>query len=213
MSSFRLQSGDSGFNSRVDALFSSLQTAAVDLEPQLRSLSESRDDVTSGEGDKDVFGKPLTSVVSWRGRGRGASAARNSTPDYVKNPQKWTRYNMKDTKLLSDMENKQVGLRLFDELRKRRIHEDGEEESKCDVTDEGCSDQSPKILFKKPLKPTDADVGDDDEPRDIADDFFGGAKKLRLQEYVVGKSTRRRCLKRNICSSLEKKKEGLLNKK
>lgn len=205
MSSFRLQSGDSGFNSRVDALFSSLQTVAVDLEAQPRVTTE--EDEGNEDRDRDVFRKPLGTAVGWRGRGGGprGRAPRNTTPDYVKNPQKWTRYNMKDTQLLSDRENKQVGLELFDELRTRRIQEDENKEGECGVSDEGGS-EAPKIVFKKPTKSADADIIDDqddgDQPENLANAYFGGAKKLRMQEYVVGKPSRKRSLKKNDSSSL-----------
>ncbi|KAG7171624.1 protein TSSC4-like [Homarus americanus] len=203
MSSFKLKSGDSSFNSRVDALFSSLQTVAVDLEPQLKrsfdEISDDKEDDSAGnDGDRGEFRRPQGTGLTWRGRGRGRGlhGPRNDTPDYVKNPQKWTKYSMKDTKVLINRENQQVGLKLFDELRTRRAQEDD------DVVEEGASDDGcSKIVFKKPTKSSDDDDDDKDDEDDAVEEnpaaeIFGGAKKIRLREYEVGKPNRKKNMKK-----------------
>lgn len=204
MSSFRLQSGDSEFNSRVDALFSSLQTVAVDLKAsQSQGTKRPHEDdeatpAAAGDDDGGEFCKPQGMPPPWRGgrgrgraRGRGSVGPRNSTPDYIKNPSNWTRYSMKDTKVLSDRENKTEGLRLFHDLQARRLQEE--------QGNDGGGDDEPvtsgdKIVFKKPAKPsTDLDVEmekeeESDEVENSADALFGGPKKFRLPQYEVGKS-------------------------
>ncbi|KAK7080600.1 hypothetical protein SK128_023832 [Halocaridina rubra] len=225
MSSFKLHSEDSAFNNRVDALFSSLQNVAVDLElpskrdfedtggddseaswgriggqtgPKFRK-SEGEDSIcTVGGSSEQHFKVPVgcpPRTLGGRGHVPRKFGPRNSTPDYVKNPQNWTRYSMKDTKVLSDGENKQVGLQLFGELRARRLEEEGKrDDTESDVADEGLSD---KILFQKPLKQTgDEDEKESDHAEATANEaFFGGTKKFRKQEYKVGKTKNKNKLK------------------
>lgn len=205
MSSFKLHSEDSEFNNRVDTLFSSLQTAAVDLEPQTKRSWEEDEDNEEEEDSEDSFGRigqkpphkfrrPEGLPPQWRGRGghRGNSRTfgpRNSTPDYVKNPQNWTRYNMKDVKVLSDRENKQIGLQLLDDLRSQRIEKESGDYEASEEEEVGC----PKITFKKPVKPevknkSSDDNEDESESNISADALFGGTKKFRMEEYEVGQS-------------------------
>ncbi|KAK3858009.1 hypothetical protein Pcinc_033800 [Petrolisthes cinctipes] len=208
MSSFRLQSGDTEFNSRVDALFSSLQTVAVDLHTTQAAQGTKRphdDDDDDNDGDEandGEFCKHQGMPPPWRGvrgrgtgsRGRGSLGPRNTTPDYIKNPSNWTRYTMKDTKVLSDRENKIEGLKLYSDLQSRRLQE---EEGGGGGSGEGVSGEEPeascdKIVFKKPLKPpTDMDTEMEEEPdqdESSADALFGGPRKFRLPQYEVGKS-------------------------
>ncbi|XP_064087878.1 U5 small nuclear ribonucleoprotein TSSC4-like [Macrobrachium nipponense] len=197
MSSFKLHSADSAFNDRVDALFNSLQTVAVDLDSQSPEKRPFEDD---GANDVDAveihsgtighkFRKPAGLPPKWRGRGCAAKrlcGPRNETPDYVKNPQNWTRYSMKDTKVSSDRENKEIGLELYEELRARKMDSPKEGEARED--EEGC----PKIIFKKPVKPAEAvqETRPSEAPEHSLglDENFGGTKKFRMPEYQVGQS-------------------------
>ncbi|KAK4310645.1 hypothetical protein Pmani_017812 [Petrolisthes manimaculis] len=211
MSSFRLQSGDTEFNSRVDALFSSLQTVAVDLHTTQAQGTKRPHDDDDGDDNGDEandgeFCKPQGMPPPWRGvrgrgrgiRGRGSLGPRNTTPDYIKNPSNWTRYNMKDTKVLSDRENKIEGLKLYNDLQSRRVEEEegggggGGSGSGEDVSGEEPEASCDKIVFKKPLKPaTDMDTEMEEEPEQdesSADALFGGPRKFKLPQYVVGKS-------------------------
>ncbi|XP_047473986.1 protein TSSC4-like [Penaeus chinensis] len=237
MASFRLHSEDSEFNNRVDALFSSLATAATEHEPRVSKRPREEDDNDSGdshrkdgefkrplgknlnqrgnessssEGDiqspcdggssKDgEFRRPNSRPPNWRGRGRGPL---NSTPDYVKNPQKWTRYSMRGTKVLSDRENKAEGLRLFDKLRTRRMEgEAGEEE------DDYQQKETEKIVFKKPVKVEDEGGMNEKEESDMsADALFGGPKKVKLPEYVVGQTKQRNKLKKRADNAEDSQK-------
>ncbi|XP_037777298.1 protein TSSC4-like [Penaeus monodon] len=231
MSSFRLHSEDSEFNNRVDALFSSLATAATEHEPRMAKRPHEEDDNDSGdsrrrdgefrrpfgknlhqrdnessssEGDggssrDGEFRRPNSRPPNWRGRGRGPL---NSTPDYVKNPQKWTRYSMRETKVLSDRENKAEGLRLFDKLRTRRMEGEAEE-------DEGGYQQKEieKIVFKKPVKAEDEGGINEKEESDMsADALFGGPRKVKLPEYVVGQTKQRNKHKKRADNAEDSKK-------
>lgn len=211
MSSFRLQSGDANFNSRVDALFASLQTAAVDLQPQMKRPHEDEEEPDEGhicranedDSDRHEFRRPRGFPPSRRGR--RSFGPRNNTPDYVKNPQKWTRYSMKDTKVLSDRENTKVGLKLLDELRTRRMEADGQEDQEPSGVD------NPKILFKKPAKVTDDDdkeTEEEDSLDNCADALFGGVKKFKKTEYVVGKSKQHKVKKADIVRKVESEAEA-----
>lgn len=223
MSSFRLHSEDSEFNNRVDALFSTLATAATEHEPRVGKRPHEEEGNDSGDshkrvgefkrpsgnplrlqdsesysGDSDTqrpcdggssrdgeFRRPCNRPPSWRGRGRGRGPL-NSTPDYVKNPQKWTRYSMKETKVLSDRENKAEGLRLFDKLRTRRMEDEGE------MDDDYQHKETEKIVFKKPVKIEEEEgLKEKEESGMSADALFGGTKKVKLPEYVVGQTKQR----------------------
>ncbi|XP_027228380.2 U5 small nuclear ribonucleoprotein TSSC4 [Penaeus vannamei] len=237
MSSFRLHSEDSEFNNRVDALFSSLATAATEHEPRVAKRPHEEDDNDSGDSnrrdgetrrpfgknlhqrDKESsssegefqrpcdggssrdgeFRRPYSRPPTWRGRGRGPL---NSTPDYVKNPQKWTRYSMKDTKVLSDRENKAEGLRLFDKLRTRRMEGEAGE-------DEGDYQQKEieKIVFKKPVKVEDeVGINEKEESDMSADALFGGPKKVKMPEYVVGQTKQKNKHKKRADNAEDSKK-------
>lgn len=202
MSSFRLHSTDSDFNTRVDALFSSLQTAAHDLEPQLKRKHED-DDEQEEEGteygrERQSFRRPQGRPPQWRGRGggrgRGSFGPRNSTPDYIKNPHNWTRYNMRDTRVLSDSENRRVGERLLADLEARPDRDKtADQNMDCDEDDS----THHKIIFKKPSASSAADTKgsksmEQDEEQETEEEMpnteFVGSKKFVMQEYVVGKT-------------------------
>lgn len=195
MSSFRLHSSDLDFNTRVDALFSSLQTAAKDLEPQLkRKHEEEAEQEEEGMEDgreRQSFRRPQGRPPQWRGRGgsrgRGGFGPRNSTPDYIKNPQKWTRYSMRDTSVLSDSENRREGQKLLADLEARPDRDKTGENQDMDF-----EDTHPKIVFKKPSASSAAETEcsnsvELDEEAEMFDTEFGGSKKFVMQEYVVGK--------------------------
>lgn len=223
MSSFRLQSGDSEFNSRVDALFSSLQSVSVDLQASQGTKRPHEDNEANAAvgDDGGEFCKPQGMPPPWRGgRGRGRGRGRgprNSTPDYIKNPSKWTRYSMKDTKVLSDRENEIEGLRLFQELRTRRLQKeqgsgdgDGNDEpvTSCD-----------KIVFKKPVKPStdpmDVEMAKEEESHQVessADALFGGQQKFRLPQYEVGKSKSKPKPKKQSNEKIDKDEKEASNK-
>ncbi|XP_063870111.1 U5 small nuclear ribonucleoprotein TSSC4-like isoform X2 [Scylla paramamosain] len=202
MSSFKLKSGDTEFNTRVDALFSSLQTAAKDLEPQLKrkheeeaEQEEEEEEETEDSREKQPFRRPQGRPPLWRGRGggrgRGRGGPRNSTPDYIKNPQKWTRYNMHDTHVLSDSENKREGLRLLADLEARTDKDKAVADQDMDTEEDSC----PKIIFKKPsvsssIEPKYSKPAEDkkeEEVMEMLNTELGSSKKFVMPEYVVGK--------------------------
>ncbi|MPC29165.1 Protein TSSC4 [Portunus trituberculatus] len=196
MSSFKLQSGDTEFNTRVDALFSSLQTAAKDLEPQLKRKheeAEQEEEEIEDDREKQPFRRPQGRPPLWRGRGgRGRGRGpRNSTPDYIKNPQKWTQYNMRDTRVLSDSENKREGLKLLADLEARTDKDNAAADQDMDFEEDPC----PKIIFKKPsvssfIEPKYSKSAEDkaeEEVMEKLDTEFGASKKFVMPEYVVGK--------------------------
>lgn len=111
---------------------------------------------------------------------------------------------MKETKVLSDRENTQVGLRLLDDLRTRRTQDEGHEDQDLSSND------SPKIVFKKPTKSTgnDQETEDDSSLDCPLDAVFGGVKKYKMTEYVVGKSKQSKLKKANLIGKVDVEAEA-----
>lgn len=211
---FHLSSVDREFNSRVDALFSSLQTAETNLEPLIKDNKyegdDSRDNLEEGafkrpslqdNTGRDNFKRPKGNPSSWRSRpvhGQNRFRPHHKTPDYVKNPEAWTCYSIKSTKVLSDFENKNEGLKLMEELKTRRL--EGEASELKDEDSPVCNESTEnKIVFKKPTmssKNIQNDALNDEDNGETSsqtqdrslDAIFGGTRKLVQKEYEVGKS-------------------------
>ena len=64
-------------------------------------------------------------------------------PDFKKNPQKYTKYSLKDTDLLNNKSNSQAAFSFLREMdeRKRKVDQDDDE-----------GDEKKKVVFKKPKK-------------------------------------------------------------
>ncbi|CAL4166383.1 unnamed protein product, partial [Meganyctiphanes norvegica] len=202
MSAFHLTSVDKEFNNRVDALFSSLQTAETNLEPLIKD-NKHEDEGNRNNHEENTFKIPKGNPRSWRGQNRFRSHYK--TPDYVKNPESWTCYSIKNTKILSDQENRDEGFKLMEELKTRQ---QGSETSELQSEDSpACIEtEENKILFKKPTDSTKNtqnyvkhNEGDDGQSSEIQarsiDAIFGGSKKLVQKEYEVGKSKSQNKLK------------------
>lgn len=149
-----------------------------------RDHDEVEDEEESGK--RQCFSRPQGRPPQWRGgrggRGgfRGGSGPRNPTPDYIKNPQKWTRYSMRDTKVLTDAENKKEGLRLITNLTQNRTEAE-------DMESDG---DEHKIIFKKPTaseKAEDAAMEEEEEEKDEETQLLMNSRKFHKPEYVVGK--------------------------
>ncbi|XP_076066002.1 U5 small nuclear ribonucleoprotein TSSC4-like [Oratosquilla oratoria] len=177
MSSFRLSSDDSSFNNRVNALFDSLDAAAAS-NPLTSTSDEPGDPAVENESRENedlIFARPKIPVRRDNRRGRGA-------PDYIKHPEKWTRYSMKETKCLSDRENKELGLKMYEELRSQHA---GNEQEHVDL--------DKRVIFKNPRRKVEELEGCEEEenPKKYQDtalnSVFGGTKKLVMREHEVGK--------------------------
>ena len=74
-------------------------------------------------------------------------------PDYVKNPSKWTKYELKDDGsevlrgMSQDRVNKYAAFQFLDEVKKRKMSTRLQQDSEDSITD-GVA----KVVFKKPLK-------------------------------------------------------------
>jgi len=206
MDAFHLSSGDKEFNNRVDALFGSLQTAETNLESLIKdNKHEDCSDRDNPEefpfkrpcdkvsSEEHAFKRPKGNPPAWRGR------QKDKTPDYVKNPDSWTCYSIKTTKVLSDHENRHEGLKLMEELKTRRLDSETTELQSEDLPAASVESGKNKVLFSKPTVLTKSAQNDSINNEDIAgqsseiqdrslDAIFGGSKKLVQKEYEVGKS-------------------------
>ena len=137
------------------------------------------------------------------------------TPDFVRNPGKWTKYSLADdgTKklkgLTADQVNKHVAFQFLDEPKKRK-HSDQSLSSSdsLQISQSKPSEvQSQKVVYKKPIVARDLKEGDSkcDGLPDSASSkskqlVFGegggaGAGVIRMSEYTVGtKATQKKKL-------------------
>ena len=121
-------------------------------------------------------------------------------PDYVKNPSKWTKYELKDDGsevlrgMSQDQVNKYAAFQFLDEVKKRKMSTRLQQDSEDSTTDDS-TDSVAKVVFKKPLKNPDrfgkqANSTEDGTMVDITQssraDSEGG---IKTAEYVVGSKT------------------------
>ena len=140
-----------------------------------------------------------------RGRGsssRGGRARGERDPDYVKNPSKWTKYDLKEDGsqvlrgMSEDQVNKYAAFQFLDQVKKRKtafsLEHGGETGSGESEEREGKS--SAKVVFKKPrsraAKPGSREgPGSDVRTGDAASSVgaHGGLSGgIKMAEYVVG---------------------------
>ncbi|KAF2365497.1 tumor suppressing sub-chromosomal transferable candidate 4 [Trinorchestia longiramus] len=197
--SFKLSSSDCDFNSRVNDLFSCLNSVETTL-PEDGLVFESS---TSGLFQRDKHGtlssgsqsfdgnfkRPNQSNIPQRKKLKNVGGSTN-TPDYELHPESWTCYSMRDTKLLNDEQNKKACLQLLSDLKQNKAALENE-----DKFDE-CKD---KIVFKKPSQKS-GNLSDASDTRDeiqevrssaVASDV-GGTKKFVMEEHVVGVSKKKK---------------------
>lgn len=104
-----------------------------------------------------------------------------ATPGYLSCPEKWTKYDMEDTEVMNDAQNKRAALQLLADLREKK---------KSLTPEEVDNDDASKIVFKKPShKQSQDSVMDVSSYENVVTDMsgdFGGTKKIMMDEYVVG---------------------------
>lgn len=132
------------------------------------------------------------------------------TPDFVRNPGKWTKYSLADdgTKelkgLTADQVNKHVAFQFLDELKKRKQQSEQHLSSSDSLQifqAEPSEVQSQKILYKKPIVARDSKEGNskcDGLPESarlkskqlvFGEGGGAGAGVVRMPEYTVGTKT------------------------
>lgn len=144
--------------------------------------------------------------------GRSQHRRPGRTPDFVRNPGKWTKYSLADdgTKelkgLTADQVNKHVAFQFLDELKKRKHSEQSSSGSdSLQISQSKPSEvQSQKVVFKKPIVARDLKEGGnecDGMPESARSKskqvVFGegggaGAGVIRMSEYTVGTKTKQK---------------------
>ena len=113
--------------------------------PENEEWSKKPASSSSNRDDSHEFRKPKGfGGGQRRGRGRGGGG-HGKMPDFAKNPEKYTKYSLKDVDLTNNRSNSEAAFAFLDELRKR--NQDGEVEDKFNAHQSG-----QKIVFKKPTK-------------------------------------------------------------
>jgi len=218
---FRLSSSDAGFSRRVDGLFSCLDGIASSVgkdglvfEPSQSFASvksrlsydfdASSMSKSSGEtGMKSLkdgdFLRPSQANIPQKSLKRNRNG--DPRPNYVKDPNKWTCYSMKDTEELDDSQNKSAALQLLADLKSR------DNASVSAVQDEPMEEDT-KIVFRKPSRKVVEETSVKESTSDevwASSANFGGSKKFMMPEYVVGaKEVCRKKLKANATVSRRK---------
>lgn len=120
------------------------------------------------------------------------------TPDFVRNPGKWTKYSLADdgTKelkgLTADQVNKHVAFQFLDELKKRKHSEQSlSGGDSLQISQSKPSEvQSQKVVFKKPIAARDLKEDDSKSKQLVFGEGGGaGAGVIRMSEYTVGTKT------------------------
>ena len=137
---------------------------------------------------------------SKRHRGGCSRSKANQEPDYVRNPSKWAKYDLREDGsqvlkgMSQDQVNKYAAFQFLDEVQKRKVSSrlQRDDESNTDVLDN--STESAKVVFKKPSKnlskaskrdSTRGNVGKVDVSSSLrAQESHGGG--IKMAEYVVG---------------------------
>ena len=176
---FQLRGGSLGFSDRSRNIFESLESAV-----KLTSAQLGDDNVLSG-----TFARPAppSPPPLARGRKSGMPPTRippkhqqptppvaSKLPDYLANPERWTRYNLDDVPETSDRRNSQVATQFIQGLQEqRRSQEDLGESFLPTFNQSQASGDQHKILFSKP-RPSSREEG------------AGGQKQGRQRKAGVG---------------------------
>ena len=169
-----------------------------------------------------------------RRHGRGGTGGRcraHHEPDYVKNPSKWTKYDLKEdgSQVLrgmnQDQVNKYAAFQFLDEIKKRKVTSSLTEHDDETVT-EGSdnSAETTKVVFKKPSKGASRTgqqgraegVRSEDGTLEMRGQEGHSGGGLKMAEYVVGSKAaaqlhrvRERRQKRTKLVSLQSEEEEL----
>ena len=154
------------------------------------------------EDNKDgEFKKPKFEHSPGRGRhnhhrGGGGRGRGGRVPDHVKNPEKYTKYSLKDVPELSDRSNSAAA---FDFLRKLKENKDEESEPPADL--------SQKIVFKKRekketnIKKVDMTTDEDESSVSVK------PKESKMEQSSNSKSKSKKKSKQMLLSHLDEDEE------
>ncbi|XP_020335177.1 protein TSSC4 [Oncorhynchus kisutch] len=152
---FSLTGGSSSFSNRSRSIFDCLESAA-----KLSSSHLGQDNVIDG-----VFARPPPPPLLPSGKKYGEKVGelvskppqKRGVPDYLVNPERWTRYDLEDVPETSDSKNSMVAQQYIQSLQqkeKESTMEDDPEEPFTPTFNQGQSSSSEhKIVFSRPSRP------------------------------------------------------------
>nr|XP_029495315.1 protein TSSC4-like [Oncorhynchus nerka]XP_029495316.1 protein TSSC4-like [Oncorhynchus nerka]XP_029495317.1 protein TSSC4-like [Oncorhynchus nerka]XP_029495318.1 protein TSSC4-like [Oncorhynchus nerka] len=151
---FSLTGGSSSFSNRSRSIFDCLESAA-----KLSSSHLGQDNVIDG-----VFARPPPPPLLPSGKKYGEKVGelvskppqKRGVPDYLVNPERWTRYDLEDVPDTSDSKNSMVAQQYIQSLQqkeKENTMEDDPEEPFTPTFNQGQSSSSEhKIVFSRPSR-------------------------------------------------------------
>ncbi|XP_071014118.1 U5 small nuclear ribonucleoprotein TSSC4-like [Oncorhynchus clarkii lewisi] len=152
---FSLTGGSSSFSNRSRSIFDCLESAA-----KLSSSHLGQDNVIDG-----VFARPPPPPLLPSGKKYGEKVGelvskppqKRGVPDYLVNPERWTRYDLEDVPETSGSKNSMVAQQYIQSLQqkeKENTMEDDPEEPFTPTFNQGQSSSSEhKIVFSRPSRP------------------------------------------------------------
>ncbi len=138
----------------------------VDKFAAFRDRGRREDD--RGGGEEGGFKRPSP---RWQ-RGGGGGRGGGRVPDFRKNPDKYTKYSLRDTDLLDNASNSQAAFAFLRELDERKR---GEEKGEGDRSPADL--QAAKFTFRKPARKRGADKEEEDKEGGGSKGSDGGKKE------------------------------------
>ncbi|XP_028812603.1 U5 small nuclear ribonucleoprotein TSSC4 [Denticeps clupeoides] len=155
---FLLQGGSMGFSYRSKNIFDNLESSA-----KLKSSHLSEDNVLDGPFARPA--PPSPPMLDGGKKSESSVAKKPSTgkgvPDYLTNPERWTRYSLEDVEETSDQRNRQVAFQFLQDIQKQKLSLGPQDRplTRTFNQEHGSQDKH-KILFSKPSQGTkEEDVG------------------------------------------------------
>ncbi|XP_014218828.1 protein TSSC4 [Copidosoma floridanum] len=169
----------------------------------LSSCSQFRSKIKGYRGKQSIFKRP---------EGPAPRTKISAIPDYRKNPEKWTCYNLDDVSEMSNESNSQAALAFLKELKQRkekkvrklRVIKGKHDTMEIDIQTEDNNvegDGSNAVIsFRKPMKKK--------EPSNTSKPEFRSSK-IVMPEYVVGlkKAPKKKNLPKAEAEKIDKSKE------
>ena len=180
---------------RIDARSS--DSYSGDRSDHRERRSREHDERDSGRGRHRRHGRG--------GGGHGGRYRAHKEPDYVRNPSKWTKYDLKEDGsqvlrgMSQDQVNKYAAFQFLDEIKKRKLSSSRTTHSnETGNTESENSAETTKVVFKKPSKSVsrtgkqsrtrDGVKSEDEDLKMRGQESHGasGGGGIKMAEYVVG---------------------------
>ncbi|XP_014031365.1 protein TSSC4 [Salmo salar] len=163
---FSLTGGSSSFSNRSRSIFDCLESAA-----KLSSSHLGQDNVIDG-----VFARPPPPPLLPSGKKYGEKVGelvskppqKRGVPDYLVNPERWTRYDLEDVPETSDSQNSMVAQQYIQSLQQKEkentMEYDPEEPFTPTFNQGQGSNSEHKIVFSRPSRPQKDESADVNKP-------------------------------------------------